>query len=173
MEGKARTKTHRLCAMLQYEREGFDVIRTLLYKIATAIEVRAPHRVYTIDIDGKPYLHRYALGGIGRFFAYLHHFVGSDGDRHLHDHSFRAVCLILCGGYVEVRGIGQTVESYSAPAINVLGCNTPHQIISVTPDTWTIVFGWRRRKYWHFAEIANKQTMSSRWNWWKEKRDEH
>lgn len=55
------------------------------------------------DRDGAPYMARYWLIPYNRFgiSARVHHILRSDEDRHLHDHPWWSVSIILRGGYFE------------------------------------------------------------------------
>jgi len=53
-------------------------------------------------IDSKPYLQRYYAGTFrDGSDLWLHRFLSSDGDRHLHNHGFEFETVMLNGGYVE------------------------------------------------------------------------
>lgn len=111
-------------------------------------------KLRSIKINGARYLDRFHLFSIGsRFDLYLHHFVSGVGDECMHDHPFRAVCIMLAGSYTETRGLGPNRSRHlSAPAINILGAGTVHQITSVTAGTWTLCFVWRTDPHWHIIK---------------------
>lgn len=71
-----------------------------------------------IDIDGQPYLRRYHAARLGDGSdVWLHHFLSSDGDRHLHNHPWEALAIVLHGGYTEIArrdGEPQVVRSHVA-----------------------------------------------------------
>ena len=145
--------------------------------------------------DGRPYLTRWNLGyklrlALSRHFptftprwlldrfpaawnhtstsALLHHIEGPDADRHLHNHPWFAVAIILRGGYYqEVVDTTNNVVDYTPPAqfrmfvgptkmervrwINVLRVDQYHRIIAVDPNTWTITFtGKLLKRGWGF-----------------------
>lgn len=58
---------------------------------------------FIVEGDHGPYLRRWHLLPRNRFCnVYLHHFVGDDPDRALHDHPWHSVSIILKGGYEEI-----------------------------------------------------------------------
>ncbi len=73
------------------------MIRRALYRLTAGLRCRL------ISRDGRPYLERYYLGRLGPVTAYLHRFVGRDGDEETHDHPWRAISLVLAGSYREER----------------------------------------------------------------------
>lgn len=121
---------------------------------------RLPCRL--IKIEGSPYLERYWLGrGMG-VTAYLHRFVGRDGDRNLHDHPWRwSLSIVLTGGYLEARlrwfdpslttGWNERVRRIGGwRRLNWIGCGDFHQIVRVDPETWTLFMHGPRVKGWGF-----------------------
>ncbi len=96
-----------------------------------------------ITINGKPYLERYYL----LKNAYLHRFINLDGDRHLHDHPWRALSFILSGSYTEeLIGGRYRVRVY----FNYIGKRTLHRITFVEPNTWTLFIHGKRFRTWGF-----------------------
>lgn len=66
-----------------------------------------PHQV--ISNHDAPYLRRWYLIPRNRWLnLYLHHFVGSDDPRGLHDHPWWFASLVLVGSYIEVTATGCT-----------------------------------------------------------------
>lgn len=130
-----------------------------------------------IKVDGEKYLGRFHLFSVGRLEVYLHQFHGQ-ADQHLHDHPFRAICLMLCGSYVETRGLGMRQRVLKAPAINCIGAGTVHQITRVVPGTWTLMIAWRTLPDWHLLQenlgpSSNWYTLTrivSDQQWWKVKK---
>jgi hypothetical protein len=54
-----------------------------------------------IDVNGQGYLQRYFAGTLDDSDIWLHRFLSCDGDRHLHNHPWRGISLVLHGGYTE------------------------------------------------------------------------
>jgi hypothetical protein len=50
-----------------------------------------------------PYLKRWVLN-FGKFSIRLHHWIGSDDPRYMHDHAWGFYTLVLKGGYTDVTG---------------------------------------------------------------------
>lgn len=108
-----------------------------------------------ISRDGQPYLERYLVGRLGPLTCYLHRFVSGDGDAEMHDHPWRALSVVLTGGYVECRGwldghAGVTWRLRRAHRVNWLSPGSIHKIAAVEPETWTLFVHGRRRKGWGF-----------------------
>lgn len=120
--------------------------------------------------DGSPYLERYFLFQLFGWTCYLHRFVGSDGDRSLHNHPWRfAFSILFTGWYQEWRG-KQTdcwivadldadvvqlnkVKLRKVSRINLITRHTFHQIAVIKPNTWTLFLhtGWR----WRWGFLSN------------------
>lgn len=121
-----------------------------------AYTARLPARLITIG--GKPYLERYHVMSLpGGREVYLHRFVSSDGERHVHDHPFRGIAVILVGGYLEDRlvhlnaktgGQALRVVRRSPLGINFIGLRTFHRIALTDRNTWTLFVRGKRRKGW-------------------------
>jgi len=126
------------------------MIRRALYRLTAGLRCRL------ISRDGRPYLERYYLGRIGPVTAYLHRFVGRDGDEETHDHPWRAVSIVLAGGYTEERA---RLNGDQPPLIrlrrvrrgNALALHSLHRIAETAPDTWTLFLHGPHRKRWGFV----------------------
>ena len=71
-----------------------------MHDILTAVTATRPCK--TIQINGQDYLRRYYVGTqVAGNDVWLHEFLSSDGERHLHSHPFTARSIILMGGYTE------------------------------------------------------------------------
>lgn len=106
------------------------------------------------EINGErcpTYMYRWELLRIGRFFGiYLHHFVGNDWTRDLHDHPKRFISVGLKGRYIEETPQGQRI--YRAPWIRTFPATHIHRLRLVTPaeDCWTAVIVLRPVRQWGF-----------------------
>lgn len=135
-----------------------DPIRERLARWAATLPCRR------IAIDGNLYLDRYYLAGpmpadlaaywsehdrpVQRFgwlrrTWYLHHFHRPDADRHLHNHPWPAVGVILAGGYIEVRQEGLRGEEHirrlTPGSVQRVGPQTYHKItMLLESDCWTL-----------------------------------
>lgn len=104
---------------------------------------------------GEPYLERYHLcrlpGGGG---AYIHRFLDSDPDRGLHDHPWRrAVGIVLAGGYLEQRLVGDEVEErvLGPGRVNRLTGDDFHRIVLPgNTEAWTLFLHTGSVKGWGF-----------------------
>ena len=88
--------------------------------------------------------------------CYLHHFVGDDWSRDLHDHPKRFISLGLKGSYIEVTPApdGSQIETtFKAPWLRSFPASHVHRIlVGPTGHCWTLVLAlWTVRKwgFWH------------------------
>lgn len=138
------------------------MIKKLLYKLTSNLPCRL------IKLDSGPYLERYYVGKLFNTTFYLHRFVSSDSERHVHNHPWTwGRALVLTGGYEqdEVCDLCPDLNTYGALTrvkkirfYNKVNHNTFHRILSVKPDTWTLFFHGPRLqidgqdKGWGFLE---------------------
>lgn len=97
------------------------------------------------------YLYRWTLLKLGKLCAvYLHHFVGDDWARDLHDHPKRFISIGLRGGYIEQNKDGETI--YRAPWIRSFPAEHAHRLRMITPgsECWTLVIVLRPTRGWGF-----------------------
>ncbi len=136
------------------------MLRKALYNFSGRLPCRLIHT------QEKRYLERYFLGQLFGFTFYLHRFVGSDGDRALHDHPWKqAGALCLAGGYLERRirwfnpetGYDTRDRRIFPGRLNLIRAAVFHQIISTEPDTWTLFFHTPKIKEWGFMEIIRRK----------------
>lgn len=123
-----------------------------------------------------PYFHLYHADGtlyMARFWlrphapskrawaARLHHLATPDYDRHLHDHPWDFISIVLSGGYKELRpaGIEPQFEGEEerthlvdrrVGSVVYRSCTDRHRIVSVLPDTWTLFITSPKRQWWGF-----------------------
>lgn len=82
--------------------------------------------------------------------ARVHHIMVADGDRHLHDHPWNAVSVILSGWYMEEREGGK-VHMREAGDIVHLKHGQFHRIIGVSPGgVHTLFITGKYRGTWGF-----------------------
>lgn len=134
------------------------MLRKYLYRITSSLPCRL------IDIDGRPYLERYAMPAWLRKFlkrfgvtAYLHRFVRGDSERHVHDHPWPwALSFVLCGSYIEERITGFDVDKGWHSVMrrvrwfNYIKALDFHRITEPKPETWTLFIHGPRQKSWGF-----------------------
>ena len=103
-----------------------------------------------IKLDSGPYLERYYVGQLFGVTFYLHRFVSSDSERHMHNHPWGwGRALVLCGRYVETSVIDICPHANVSGALltrryirwwNRVDGNHFHQISDAAPGTWTLFF---------------------------------
>lgn len=108
----------------------------------------------TIGPPDDPYLHRWHVihraPGVGN--VYFHIFHRSDSDRHLHDHPWDSIAVILKGAYREIREDGDTgeyFEEFRAGDVVMRTAECAHRIEILEP-TWTLFVTARKRREWGF-----------------------
>lgn len=121
--------------------------------------------------DGSLYMGRYWLKPHSdrrdRWAARVHHIATPDVDRHMHDHPWDFLSIVLRGGYTELRPLGaercfegEEEASYAvtrrAGSIALRRATDRHRIISVLPDTWTLFITGPKRHWWGFHTPAGK-----------------
>lgn len=112
---------------------------------------------------GEPYLERYHVfrlpGGGG---AYIHRFLDSDPDRGLHDHPWRrAIGVVLAGGYVEQRLVGDDIEErmLRPGRLNRLAGDDFHRIVLAgNTEAWTLFLHTASVKDWGFLTPSDDGT---------------
>lgn len=112
-----------------------------------------------IGTDGTTYMRRWFFW-CPWFGVRVHHILRSDPDRHMHDHPWDFMSLLLTGGYTEV--VPRYSESPSAHCPNPRKIHHPrwsvlrhkaedlHRLVLDKP-VWTLVFTGHKRKSWGFA----------------------
>lgn len=136
----------------------------------------------------------FAIPGTRSWRVYLHHFIGPDPDRALHDHPKRFVSIGLRGGYTELvmvqagkwAGRRPAValrphrKVWVAPWVRSFPATHIHRISGVLPGTWTLVLVGRVVREWGFwkrrevsdtrtrARLAAKGVALYEWVHWKD-----
>jgi hypothetical protein len=109
------------------------------------------------------YLYRWTLLETRWFKIYLHHFVGDDWARDLHDHPKRFVSIGLWGSYTEEYMRNPRIMSregsfwfnqptkieYRAPWVRSFAPEHTHRLVDVK-NAWTLVIVGPRRRDWGF-----------------------
>lgn len=143
----------------------------------TLMQITAHMPLKVIEVNGQPYLERYFAGyaddGGQHWF---HRFLRGDSERHLHTHPFKANTVVLCGGYTEqYRHYGALPESTRTRHLktgytNEINEAHLHRIISVMPDTWTLLHvSPGRLDSWRFVDDEQQEVLvrSSPEDWHK------
>jgi hypothetical protein len=106
------------------------------------------------------YLYRWTVLATRRFSVYLHHFVGDDWSRDMHDHPKRFVSIGLWGRYVEETPAGERV--YRAPWIRTFPAHHIHRLRMINRGgCWTLVIVLKRVREWGFWHLG-------RWIQWRQ-----
>jgi hypothetical protein len=105
------------------------------------------------EINGKnrcpTYLYRWTIARLPWFAVYLHHFVGDDWSRDLHDHPKRFISIGLWGRYVEETPSGE--RQYRAPWIRSFPAHHIHRLRMVNGgECWTLVIVLKTVREWGF-----------------------
>jgi len=105
-----------------------------------------------MDGDGlcDVYMLRWCLLRLKNFQIYVHHFVGDDWTRDLHDHPKRFVSIGLWGAYVEETPQGERV--YRAPWIRTFPATHIHRLrlLNNKRTCWTVVVVTKPVRAWGF-----------------------
>lgn len=135
-----------------------------------------------IEVAGQPYLARVYLWHCGGWRLYLHYFINEDGDRHLHDHPFHGLSVVMSGGYTEER---MTLLSMPEPLFRVrkvrffnwIPARVFHRIASTQPGTWTLFLNSPHFKRWGFLTPVdgsvvylnpyNEEGVGGGSHWWE------
>ena len=117
----------------------------ILNRIFPAEEINGHERCPT-------YLFRWTLLKRPDWSVYLHHFVGDDWSRDLHDHPKRFISIGLWGWYIEHRPSGdhEVQRIYHAPWFRSFPATHIHRITTPTKNCWTLVVVLKREREWGF-----------------------
>lgn len=108
-----------------------------------------------IGAPGNVYMRRFILllpFGLGTIR--LHNIMRSDDDRHLHDHPFDFVSLLLTGGYFETLPTPKVNGSRMRyrPRFSIVRKRAEDlHSLTLTRPVWTLVFAGPKRRDWGFA----------------------
>lgn len=124
-------------------------VRTRVRSMLARLASRFPMEEINGHATCPTYLYRWQLWRHGDYALYLHHFVGDDWSKDLHDHPKRFISLGLKGDYVEWTRFGN--HWYRAPWLRTFPARHAHRI-TVRPghDAWTLVLVLRREREWGF-----------------------
>jgi hypothetical protein len=99
--------------------------------------------------------HRRTFAQIGQVKLQLHRFNMDDEDRELHDHPWWALSMILVGGYVEERRVGERGNEtrwkvFPPGSVNVIRPTTQHRVKLVDRCCWTLIVTGPKVRDWGF-----------------------
>lgn len=99
-----------------------------------------------VGLPECPYLRRWVLTLFG-YSLRLHHWTASDDQRHLHDHPWWMLVLILRGGYTDISETQQDV--LSAGSIRFRNATHRHTV-KVSHGCWSLLLTGRHSRNWGF-----------------------
>jgi hypothetical protein len=100
------------------------------------------------------YLYRWTLlYRRGVFGVYLHHFIGDDWSRDLHDHPKRFISIGLWGRYTEETPGGR-LRTYRAPWVRTFPAEHIHRITVPSRNCWTLVIVLKPVREWGFWHLG-------------------
>ncbi|HXI82093.1 MAG TPA: hypothetical protein VNM34_14900 [Verrucomicrobiae bacterium] len=115
----------------------------------------------------RTYLTRWRLLQTPWFGVYLHAIREPDRDRHMHDHPWSFVSVVLRGGYLEERPDGRTGRR-RAGSVCLRRAEDLHRVaLLARRPTWTLVLaGWRRRSWGFDVDglwVGHREYFASRY----------
>lgn len=110
---------------------------------------------------GVPYLVRYVVVGSKWFCIYIHHFVGPDWGRDLHNHPRTFLSIGLWGRYIEETPVFHAkyypyaheldLRAFVFPFVNYIHHTTIHRIVNPN-NCWTLCIGGPVVSQWGFFD---------------------
>jgi hypothetical protein len=105
------------------------------------------------------YLYRWTIfQWKGHFSVYLHHFVGDDWSRDLHDHPKRFISIGLWGWYIEetpaLKGPFVKWRKYRAPWLRSFPATHIHRLRCPSKNCWTLVAVLKPVREWGFWHLG-------------------
>lgn len=106
------------------------------------------------------YLYRWTMLATRWFSVYLHHFVGDDWSRDMHDHPKRFISIGLRGRYVEETPSGE--RTFRAPWVRSFPAEHIHRLRLIDRrPCWTLVIVLKPVRHWGFWHLG-------KWIHWRE-----
>lgn len=110
------------------------------HRVLSAVSRLFAHK--TFENEGEPYLTRFRIAETRWGKLYLHHFHRNERYPVFHDHPYKGVGMILCGGYIEetLTRFLDVVSTIRKPgSVMWLDRTTRHRIATMLPgETWTL-----------------------------------
>lgn len=116
-----------------------------------------------ISKEGKLHFQRFRLLQLPTFAIYIHHILRSDEDRYPHDHPWHFRSYILKGSYYETCSyydnnfLSGHSGTYVPGDVIQHDARDVHHITLKSPDVWTLVFVWGRRRVWGYYVHHRKE----------------
>lgn len=101
------------------------------------------------EINGErcpTYLWRWRLLNVFGRKVYLHHFVGNDWTKDLHDHPKRFISIGLSGSYIEEMPTGE--RAFQAPWLRTFPAEHRHRLKAT--NCWTLAITLKPSREWGF-----------------------
>lgn len=116
-----------------------------------------------IQMGAPVYLRRLYLLRTPWFSIMLHRIKLPDPDRHLHDHPWNFLAIVLRGFYIEQRNDPDSwIPTYNRRSwFNFCRASGAHKIVRVSPTCTTLVITGRKQRSWGFHTDQG-------WMHWKE-----
>lgn len=106
-----------------------------------------------------PYLKRWVLN-FGKFSIRLHHWIGSDDPRYMHDHAWGFYTLVLKGGYTDISQIGDIPADHTYPStlrqhlkrgsLTYRPAHHRHTVQTDSGGAWTLLLVGPFKRKWGF-----------------------
>lgn len=126
------------------------------------------------DHPRGPMLRRYMIFQGERFGVYVHQIFRPDADRDCHNHPWWFRTVVLRGGYTEQvrRWVSTPQESLSTAehrpgSFHTMPVNRFHRIVSVRPNTWTLLLVGPKVHEWGFWVTRPDRPSRARFVHWR------
>lgn len=111
--------------------------------------------------DGSAYLFRRQILRTPWLRVFIHDIHEPDHDRHVHDHPWSFLSVILAGGYTELfdpdptdAAAVVTTRRWRPGSVHLMSHRSAHRIICAEPNLRTLVIAGPRRRSWGFHTEA-------------------
>lgn len=94
-----------------------------------------------------PYLKRWVVN-FGKFSIRLHHWIGSDDPRYMHDHPWGFFTFVIKGGYTDVTETGE--EHLGAGSLTYRDAHHKHTVQTDPGGAWTLLLVGPFKRKWGF-----------------------
>jgi len=131
----------------------FDLILTGAVIASLAYILALYYEWPFFEVVKEGYLHRWWLWPKNKYFCvYLHHFIGSDQDRHMHDHPWDSTSFLIAGKVSEFYETSSETGYFEMERWKPMHRTAEHRhIVSIEPpEAWTIFITWKKRRTWGF-----------------------
>jgi hypothetical protein len=91
----------------------------------------------------------------------VHHWLGPDDDRALHDHPWWFLTFVVKGGYADLQQYG-VADLLQAPAVRFRPAHHQHTVQPLKGGAWTVMVTGPKVRVWGFWQ-DNKFTKANKW----------